>query len=324
MINPILKYSLRFRIKGSRTLCNRILCNRTLCNRILFVCILAAAIVAVLITTACGGNTLKPVSQVKTGPTQTVDIKVPIPLGQVNGVELNLEFLAGEMKLAPGANGYLASGVATFNAVDFAPKVEYASTTYTVKQGNTNTSGFLKCPDDVENRWDLQIADIPISLNIKAGAYEGSFELGGLSLENLAITEKGSNFTGSFSEPNHVEMSSFTYSTGGSHTELTGLANANFKQMVLKSAAGDYLLSFDGKLQSDASVMIDAGMGVVNINVPPGVNAQATFEGSLSSVKTDGGWTQNQNGNVYTLSGSGPTITITVKMKAGALNLKSE
>lgn len=293
--------------------------NRT-SNRI---CILAAALVLALVTMACGLiNINLPVTQIKTGPTQTVDIQVPIPGEPSTGVELNLEFIAGEMKLAPGASEYLASGTATFNAADFEPKVETNGSSYTLRQGDMMIEGIPNFKDNIKNEWDLQLANTPMSLNIKAGAYTGSFELGGLSLEKLAISEGGSDFRGSFSKLNIVEMSSFTFSTGGSNMELKGLANANFEQMTFNSGAGNYTLSFDGDLQRDASVTIETGMSTVNIIVPEGVNAQVTFEGGLSSVNAGGGW--DQNGSVYTLSGSGPTITITVKMGAGTLNLKTE
>jgi len=92
--------------------------------------------------------------------------------------------------------------------------------------------------------------------------------------------------------------------------------------MTFTSGAGDYTLSFDGDLQRDASVTIDSGVGTVNIIIPEGVNAQVTFDGGLTTVNTNGKW--EHNGNVYTLSGSGPTITITVKMGAGTLNLETE
>ena len=285
-------------------------------------CILAAALVLALVTMACGANINLPVTQIKTGPTQTVDIQVPMPEEPSTVVELNLEFLAGELKLAPGASGYLASGTAIFNAADLEPKIEASGSTHTLRSGNLKIEGIPNFQDDIKNEWDLQLANTPMSLNIKAGAYNGSFELGGLSLEKLAISEGGSDLTGTFSEPNHVEMSSFTFSTGGSSVELKGLANANFAQMTFNSGAGDYTLSFDGDLQRNASVTIDAGVGTVNIIVPQGVNAQLTFDGGLSTVNTNGGW--DQNGNLYTLSGSGPTITITVKMGAGTLNLATE
>jgi len=284
--------------------------------------ILAAALALVLVTMACGVNIDLPVTKIKTGPTQTVDIQVPMPEDPSTGAELNLEFVGGSLKLAPGASGYLASGTATFNAVDFEPKVDTAGSSYTLWQGDRKIEGIPNFKDDFKNNWDLQLANIPLSLDIKAGAYNGSFELGGLSLEKLAISEGGSDVTGTFSAPNNVEMSSFTYSTGGSKMELKGLANANFEQMTFTSGAGDYTLSFDGDLQRDASVTIESGVSTVNIIVPAGVNAQVTFEGGLSSVNAGGGW--DKNGEVYTLSGSGPTITITVTMGVGTLNLKTE
>ena len=103
---------------------------------------------------------------------------------------------------------------------------------------------------------------------------------------------------------------------------LKGLANANFEQMNFKSGAGDYTLSFDGNLQRNASVTIESGASTVNIIVPEGTNAHVNFDGGLTSVNAGSGW--SQNGNVYTLSGSSPTITITVKMGVGTLNLKTE
>lgn len=284
--------------------------------------ILAAVLVLALVTMACGINIKPPVTQIETGPTQTVDIQLPMPEEASTGVELNLEFVAGELKLAPGASGYLASGTATYNVAEFEPSIETAGSSYTLRSGDMKIEGIPVFKDNVINKWDLQLANTPMSLNIQAGAYTGSFELGGLSLEKLTISEGGSDLTGAFSEPNRVVMSSFAFSTGGSSIELKGLANANFEQMAFASGAGDYTLSFDGDLQRDASVAIDSGVGTVTIIAPAGVNAQVTFDGGLSTVNTDGGWSQKDN--VYSLSGSGPTITITVKMGAGTLNLKTE
>jgi hypothetical protein len=282
--------------------------------------ILAAALVMALVSLSCGISL--PVTQIKTGPTQTVDIQVPLPEEPSSGVELNLEFVAGELKLSPGATGYLASGKATFNVPDFEPIVEGSGSPYTLRSGDLDIKGIPNVQGDLINEWDVQLANTPMSLHIQAGAYNGSFELGGLSLEKLSISEGGSDVTGKFSTPNNVEMSSFTYSTGASSAELKGLANANFERMIFTSGAGDYTLSFDGDLQRDASVQIDAGVSTVNIIIPEGINAQVTFDGGLSTVNMDSGW--SQSGTVYTFSGSGPTITIAVKMGVGTLNLKTE
>ena len=282
--------------------------------------ILAGALVMAFVSLSCGINL--PVTEIETGPTQKVDLQISLPEEPLADVELNLEFVAGEMKLAPGASDYLASGTATFNVAELEPNVETSGASYTLRQGEQDIKGIPRIQGDLINEWDLQLADTPMSLNIKAGAYTGTFELGGLSLEKLAISDGGANLTSTFSTPNHVEMSSFTYSTGASSAKLNGLANANFKQMSFNSGAGDYALSFDGKLQRDASVTIDTGASTVNLIIPEGVNAQVTFNGALTTINAGNGW--NQNGSVYTLSGSGHTITITVNMAAGTLNLKTE
>ncbi len=284
--------------------------------------ILSAALVLALVSMACGFNINLPVTNFKTGPTQTFDIQIPMPGGSSTGAELNLEFIAGDLKLAPGASGDLASGTATFNVEEFKPKIQTNGSSNSIIVGDLNIKGIPKFSGDLKNELDLKLSNTPMSLNIKAGAYNGNFELGGLSLENLSISDGGSNFTGAFSEPNHVEMSTFTYSTGASTVNLKGLANANFTQMNFSSGAGDYTLSFDGDLKRDASVMIDSGLGTVNIFVPQGVNARVNYEGGLSSVNKDSSW--EQNNTLYSLPGSGPTLTITVKMGAGTLNLKTQ
>ena len=278
-------------------------------------------ILLALVTSACGLNMKSPVTNITTGPTQTIDVQVPLPEAQT-GVELYLEFVSGDLKLSPGANGYLASGTSTFNVASFEPIVEANGASYKLRSGDQKIEGIPKFSDDFQNQWDLQLANTPMSLSINAGPYNGSLELGGLSLEKLTISEAGSNVNVAFSQPNQVAMSTFTYSTGGSTMVLKGLANANFEQMTFNSGAGDYTLSFDGDLQRDAKVLIDSGVSTLNIIVPQGVNARVAFDGGLSSVVPDAAW--QKDGDTYTLPSSGHTIDITVKMGIGTLNLKNE
>jgi hypothetical protein len=284
--------------------------------------LLAAALVLALVTMACGVNINLPVTQAKTGPTETMDIQIAVPEDSTSAVDFTLEFGAGEMKLAPGAEGYLAAGTATYNVPDFEPEVETGENSVKLSQGDLEINGIPNFRGDVENEWDLQLGNTPMNLKIKAGAYSGTFELGGLSLEELEISDGASDVTASFSEPNNAEMTSLTYSTGASDVELKGLANANAEDIKFTSGAGTYTLSFDGELQRDVNVEIESGVSTVTIIIPEGVNAKVIFEGSLSTVDAEGGW--DQSGDVYTLIGSGPAITITVTLGAGTLNLKTE
>jgi hypothetical protein len=286
--------------------------------------IMAIMLLLALVSMACGIGSNLQVTKIETGPAQSIDIQVPISADAPGGVELSLEFVAGEMNLAPAAaadtGGYLAQGKAVFNAAELEPVFESSGSSYTLRSGLLEEKGIPISWDDITNEWDLQLADTPMSLTIQAGAYQGNFELGGLSLEKLSIFDGGADFTGRFSEPNHVEMSSFTYNTGASSLDLSGLANANFEQMTFNSGPGDYRLSFDGELQQDASVVIESGVSTVTIVVPQDVNAQITFEGGLTTVNAGSEWAKN--GDVYIHSGGGHTLTIQVTMGLGTLNLE--
>lgn len=277
------------------------------------------SLIMLALVSSCTGKAL--VTKIETGPTQTAELQVPLPASGTPA-ELHLQFLAGELKLSPGAEGALAVGTATYNAPSFAPVLNNDGNVYTLSTGEQEIEGFPKFEEELQNEWDLQLANIPLSLSIDAAAYTGNFELGGLALEKLAIEEGGSDFTGAFSTPNPVEMASFSFNTGGSTMRLTGLANANFAEMNFEAGAGDYTLSFDGELKRDATIVIDAGISTLNLVVPEGVNAQVAYDGGLSSVNMEGGWTKN--GETYTLSGDSPTLNITVKMGMGTLNLKTE
>jgi hypothetical protein len=89
--------------------------------------------------------------------------------------------------------------------------------------------------------------------------------------------------------------------------------------MIFSGGAGNYDLGFDGDLQRDATVTIDSGLSDLTLRIPKGVNVVVTVEGGLSDVNTSSNW--SQSGNTYTQKGSGPTLTMIVKLGAGNLTL---
>jgi hypothetical protein len=275
---------------------------------------------AIFLAVACGKFEKPTIVRLETGAMQTTEINIPYSAAS-SDMNMELEFMAGELKISPGAVDSLVMGNATFNAEALKPVVLNNEGFYTLQQGDQEYEGFPLFSKDVTNYWDIKLSNIPMHLNIEAGAYTGKFELGGLSLKELYINEIGSDLEMDFSEPNQVEMSSFKYMTGGSTLVLKGLANANFGEMDFDSGAGDYTLSFDGDLKRDAKILIETGASTMTIIVPRNTNAVVVFDGGMTSINNDG-WMENDN--VYSLTGNGPTITINVEMGLGTLNLQTE
>ncbi len=284
--------------------------------------ILAAVLALALATMACGVNINIPTTEIKTGPTQTDTISVPLPDDQEKVTNVTLAFGAGEINLNPGAEDGLISGTATYNVEDFKPEVTINDDAVRIEQGDFNISGIPSFEGNVKNTWDLTFGTAPMNLTISAGAYVGKFELGGLALQEVSVSDGASDVNLSFSEPNLTEMDTFTYETGASDVTITGLANANVDDVIFKSGAGSYTLDFTGELQQDMTVSVESGISSITIIIPEGVSAEVTFEGALSDVNYSGAW--EKNNNQYIQTGSGPTITIKVTIGAGNLSLQNK
>jgi hypothetical protein len=160
-----------------------------------------------------------------------------------------------------------------------------------------------------------------MDLNINAGAYKGVLDLGGLAIQNLRISDGAADVSLDFSSPNQADMEELRYNTGASQVKLTGLANANFAEMVFKGGAGSYSLDFSGELVRDATVTIDSGFSSVTLIVPEGVDARVIVDSGLANVDIGGNW--EKSGNEYTLEGEGPRLTINVNIGAGSLELRN-
>jgi hypothetical protein len=283
--------------------------------------IFLAIVTLALVSLACSININLPETQVKTGPTVTDNINVPLLTDKQAIADVALNFGAGKLNLQSGATGELISGTATYNVADFKPVITTDSNNITIEQGNFKLTGIPTINKSITNDWNLSLGNSPMSLIIKAGAYEGTYELGGLSIHSLEVTDGAAKVNMSFSTPNMVEMTTLKYTTGASEVSLTGLGNANLTDLSFNSGAGNYTLDFSGQLSRDMTVSIESGVSSVTVIVPAGVPTQLTTESSLITIKTSGGW--QQAGSTYQLTGSGHTITILAKMGAGSLQLET-
>jgi hypothetical protein len=285
-------------------------------NNIKILAVIAALAFTSLACTFTFNNQIQGVS---VGPLETSEIDVPEPdTDQIS--EIILEFGAGALDLNPGADDALISGTAVYNVAEFEPKVTVDGARVKISQQVDDVNLIPILGDELENRWDLQLGSSPMELEINAGGYQGHFEFGGVPLHELKIAEGAADTNLSFSEVNPVEMDTLRYDTGASRAVLTGLANANFNDFEFRSGAGEYRLDFSGQLQQDADVSIKSGLSSIVIIVPEGTPATVRFEGGLANVDRSGAW--DRSGGVYTMSGEGPELNITIELGAGSLELR--
>ena len=277
--------------------------------------IVSAILILALASLACG-FTIDIPKRPTPGPATTDEIMVAVP--DADETRLAIAFGAGKLSLSPGAQDGLVEGTATYNISDLKPQITEEGGDVRIQQGDYSFDG-LPSFEGVRNEWDLKLGDVPMDLTIEAGAYDATYELGGLSLTGLTVKDGAAEVTLSFSSPNQTEMSMLRYETGASNVELRGLSNANFNTLVFQSGAGDYTLDFSGELQQDATVTISSGLSNVILVVPENMNATITIESGMTNVNTVAGWAKNDN--LYTHQGEGPTLTFLIKMGAGNITV---
>ena len=274
--------------------------------------VISAILVLALASMACGFSVDLP-RQAKVGDEVKESITVPDP--KSDETRLSLIFGAGDLNVSTGAKS-LVDGTVLYNVKELKPKITTVAGEVEIKQGDFDS---LPPFSNMKNEWDLKLGKTPMDLAISAGAYQGEFELGGLSLKSLDISDGASEVKVSFTEPNRVTMSEFRYTTGASNVTMKGLANANFKTLIFNSGAGNYTLDFSGTLQQDATVSMDSGLSDITVIIPPDMNASVTVDSTLADVSFGDEWTQK--GKVYSQNGEGPMLTIIINLGAGNLRL---
>lgn len=285
-------------------------------SRALLAMILALSLVAM----ACSINVNLPEIEYRTTELVTEAVQVPVPEGS-SEVDVTLNFGAGEFRLAGGAEQYLIEGTAAYNVPEFKPKLVNTASGIELSSGELEINAIPRLANEIKNNWDLKLGSTPINLNINAGAYKGIFELGGLSLTGLDVSDGAAEVDVNFSEPNLVEMDTLRYSTGASQVTLAGLGNANFSNMVFRGGAGSYILDFGDNILHDGQVDIEVGISSVRIVAPASANVRVIMGGGLSNVSASGDWVKRND--EYRLEGSGPSLVIDVTMGAGSLELRT-
>ena len=253
------------------------------------------------------------------GETRTETIRVPATSA---ATDLTLRFgMADRFQLTGGAEG-LVDGSVQYNIDDLKSTVTTAGNRVTIEQVHNGVTNFGR---DARNQWDLKLSDAtPLDLTIEAGAYNGSYDLGGLRLRGLSVSQGAAETTYDFSKPNPEAMERLTFSTGASTATLRNLANANAANLSFDGGAGSYILDFGGRLVRSANVEIAGGASTYTIRIPSGTPARITFKGGMATINADG---FTQHGQQY-VNGSGdksqPHLEIVAEVGVGTLNLESK
>ncbi len=145
-------------------------------NKIYLISIL---FISVLLFTSCS-PTLR-VGELRTD-SRSVD------LGDAKEVSVNINFGAGNLDLAGGAEKLLEADF-KYNVATIKPQVEYTDNTLVVEEPNNVTLPLVNNATDIRNEWNLHLSNqVPMDLSVSMGSGTSDLEVSGLSLNHLEIS----------------------------------------------------------------------------------------------------------------------------------------
>lgn len=275
--------------------------------------ILIPITILILVSLACSINISVP--RIDTGETETLTLNENFPDGNESG-DVTIEMGGGKLNISYSSENWV-TGTVQYNVPLWNPEVVRRSNSVKITQETKERVGL---PDDkVINNWNILIGNHPTNLLITAGAYQGELNLTGIPLTSLEVRDGASQADILFEDYNPIIMQDLIYKTGASQITIEGLGYANFEEMSFEGGAGAYTLDFLGPLQQDADVFINYGLGDVKLIIPSSTAAIISVEGGLNNIELSGTW--NVDGTEYRNNGSGPLLSIQVKMGVGNLQL---
>jgi hypothetical protein len=278
--------------------------------------LIAVILILFMASLACSLQNLR----METIDPQIVFISEPLPQDRL-AAELVFKMTGGKFIISPDAEG-LVNGSIKYNVEPWQPEIIRRDSYFEIRQVNPFSLTGIPL-GDVENTWELALTNaLPLNLTIEGGASENLFDLSGLHLTRLKITQGASETILRFDAPNPGVIEDFTFTTGASSAKLYGLGNANFQRMTMSSGAGDYTLDFTGTLLQDTQVDIKAGVSNITIIIPAEMRTVVINQGTVSNVNSQGTWLLTDQ--TYTTLNQGYTLTINLDMSVGNVNLIHE
>ena len=197
-----------------------------------------------------------------------------VPAAAYKGVEMNVEFSAGRIDIAPSSSDLPvqldALYLARYIDYDFDYEDDGGVCRVFAKSEFEHHRG--RDYDDIDNEWNVDLSTkYPLNLDFELGACEGIFDLGGLKIEEIMLEVGAADLEIDFSAPNPVRMREFNANCGASSLVIDGLANANVDHMDFDIGAGSCDIDFRGDFKGETEVTIDVGVGSMDVIVPRNV-----------------------------------------------------
>lgn len=210
-----------------------------------------------------------------------------------------VDFGAGELTLRPSTDGALYRMRLRYDADRFEPRGAYDARRGTVRLGLARSGGGGRAGHrDRGQQATIEVTpDADLTLDATLGAGASTLELGGLRLEDLAVSTGTSRTEIRFSRPNPVLCRQAQVSSGAAELRVERLGNSGCRRWSIEGGMGQVALDLDGEWPELATVGIRMTVGGVRLAIPGDLGVRIRLSRVLASFTPEG---FTRTGNTWT------------------------
>ncbi len=213
-------------------------------------------------------------------------------------LRVKVQYGAGVLTVRRGDDGELYNALFHFDENWAIPRTEYAGGRLEVglSASETGNSDFSDWPDEAS--LELELAPgVPMDLDLDFGAGRAELDLTGLAVRKLVVNTGASESVIRVGEVNRERMESARINVGAADLRVLGVGNMNAERVTVKSGLGSVVLRLDGEWPDDGYLVVEMGLGALELQVPRSLGVRLRRPGSLlASIETDG---LEKRGKVY-------------------------
>ncbi len=241
-------------------------------------------------------------------------------------LDVNVEFAAGTLWLAPGDERSLYTGELYYDEGRFVPLATYDGRIRRLDFGlHPAENSFNLGRTETPQRLSLTIApQVPVDLTITLGAAHAEIELGGLTLSRAEIGSGAAKAHLTFTRPNRTRCGRLVLKTGAAEFTATGLGNSRCSEIRFAGGVGDVLLDFSGEWK-DVGIReaeVNLGLGQVTLRLPRGIGVAITVDRFLASFDRAGLEKVGSEYRSADYAGADAKLHITIKAVLGDIGIE--
>ncbi|HEX6308579.1 MAG TPA: hypothetical protein VFZ69_10355 [Longimicrobiales bacterium] len=206
---------------------------------------------------------------------------------------VDVEYGAGELRIAPAGAGTLYRTNLRYDANTFTPRFAYDNGRMRFgMEGNSVRGRNIE-----KGLLDVRLSpDVPLDIDLAFGATDATIDLSGLRVRRAELQTGASRTMLTVTRPNPISCELFEIEVGAAKFEARGLGNLNARRFTLEGGVGEVTLDFTGTWAQSLQADIEMGLGSLTLRFPEGLGVRITKEGLLASFDSQ---RLTKRGDVY-------------------------